>query len=148
MNTNYLKSTAAFEMYETDFVLWSEKTAQLIRNRLFDQVDWENVAEEIESLSRSDRRALRSQVKRVIVHMLKWHYEPERRTISWEVIIDDGRDQIQQLIKDSPSLIPTLLDIIQYCYPNAVRQASKETGLPQQKFPPSCPFDIHQLLGD
>ena len=134
-------------MYETDFVLWSEKMAQLIRDHKFDQVDWENVAEEIESLSRSDRRALRSQVKRVLVHMLEWDYQPECRTTSWEVTIDDGREQIQQLLNDSPSLIPTVSDVIQDCYPNAVRQASKETGLPEQKFPLTCPFDINQLLG-
>lgn len=133
-------------MYETDFVLWSEKMAQLIRDHKFDQVDWENVAEEIESLSRSDRRALRSQVKRVLVHMLKWDYEWDRRTVSWEVTIRDGREQIQQLLDDSPSLVATLPDVIQDCYPNAVWQASKETGLTEQKFPPVCPFDIKRIL--
>ncbi|MBV8885391.1 MAG: DUF29 domain-containing protein, partial [Chroococcidiopsidaceae cyanobacterium CP_BM_RX_35] len=127
-------------LYDTDFVLWTEKTADLLRSGAFSDVDWVNVIEEIESLGRSDKRALKSQTTRVIMHLLKWQYQPERRSNSWRGSIVEGRVQIRDLLFDSPSLKPYLNSIFATCYRDAVEQASAETGLQTEKFPNNCPY--------
>lgn len=141
----YLTKTKTF-MYETDFVLWAEKTAQLLRSRAFEKVDWESVIEEIESLGRSDKRSLRSQVTRVMAHLLKWEYQQSSRTNSWRLSITEGRFQIRQLLKDSPSLKPYLAEIESQCYQDAVEWASAETELPVETFPVACQYSLAQVL--
>ncbi len=140
------KLEPALKLYDTDFALWIEQTAQLMRDHAFDQVDWENVIEEIESLGRSDKRALRSQVTRVIMHLLKWDYQPECRSNSWRGSIVEGHTQIEELLQDSPSLKPYLAQVLAKCYGNAVEQAGAETGLPINTFPVECPYTIDEVL--
>ncbi len=141
------KLEPALKLYETDFALWIEQTAQQLRDRAFDQVDWENVIEEIEGLNRSDKRALESQITRVIMHLLKWDYQPERKSSSWRGSIIEGRTQIRKLLRDSPSLKPYLIEVFAECYQDAVEQASAETELPIDIFPTECPYAIVELLG-
>jgi len=132
--------------YETDFVAWAEQQASLLKAGELAELDVENLAEEIESLGRSDRRALKSQVTRVILHLLKWHYQPERRSGSWRGSIAEGRVQILALLQDSPSLKPYLLEILAACYDDASLIAIAETTLPDATFPVSCPYTIEQLI--
>lgn len=139
-----LKTTSS--LYETDFALWTEQTVELLRERNFKEVDWENVIEEIESLGRSEKHALESQLTRVIMHMLKWDYQPERRSNSWRGSIVEGRTQIRRLLKASPSLKPYLNNIFAECYRDAVEQASAETGLPIDTWTVDCPYSLNQLL--
>ncbi len=141
------KLEPALKLYETDFVLWIEQTAQLMRDGAFDQVDWGNVIEEIEGLNRSDKRALESQVTRVIMHLLKWDYQPERRSSSWRGSIVEGRTQARNLLRDSPSLKPYLAEVLTQCYQDAVEQASAETELPIDTFPIECPYAIDEVSG-
>lgn len=135
------------ELYEKDFILWSEKTAQLLRERAFNEVDWEHLIDEVEGLARSDRRALRSQMTRVLMHMLKWHYQSEKRSKSWQNSIFDGRQEIKYLIEDSPSLKPLLEKTMVDCYRSAVTKACEETGMKRDSFPEFCPFSLQQVLG-
>ena len=133
-------------LYETDFVLWIDQTAQLLRSGAFDQVDWENVIEEIESLGRSDKRSLESQVTRVLMHMLKLDYQTERRSNSWRGSIVEGRTQIKGLLRDSPSLKPYLAEVFDQCYQDVVEQAIAETSLPVDTFPADCPYTVDEVL--
>ncbi len=133
-------------LYETDFALWIEQTVQLLRSAKFEEVDWENVIEEIESLGRSEKRALRSQVTRIIMHLLKWDYQQSRRSNSWRGSIVEGRIQIKELLQDSPSLKPYLGDVLTKCYQDAVGWASAETRLPIETFPVECPYSIDEIL--
>jgi hypothetical protein len=133
-------------LHETDFVAWSEQMAQLMRDRRYDQVDWENVIEEMESLGRHDRRALSSQLIRVMMHLLKWQYQSERRTGSWRSTITEGRIQIHDLIEESPSLKRYLDQVFTACYSKSRRLAADETGLSQVAFPSQCPYEIEQIL--
>ncbi len=134
-------------LYEEDFALWIERTAQLLREHSFEEVDWENVIEEIESLFKSDRRALRSQIVRVLKHLLKLDYQPRTYPpTNWLTSIADGRTQIELIIEDSPSLKPYLAEVLSECYHKAVREASTETRLPIETFPSACPYTLNEVM--
>jgi len=136
--------------YETDFYLWTQQQAALLRQGEFNRVDLDlaNIAEEIESMGKRDRRSVSSYLQNVLLHLLKWRYQPERRGTSWRLSIRNGRRQIKQLILESPSLKPQLPAIVQEEYLAARENAADETGLPLTTFPEECPFTIEQITGD
>jgi hypothetical protein len=137
---------AATRLYETDFVSWTEQTAQLIRAAQFGQVDWEAVVEEIESLGRSDRRELKSRLEVLLQHLLKWQYQSNLRSGSWRNTIDEQRNRIEDLLQESPSLNPYLEDVLAECYRRGRKAASNETELSVNTFPVECPYTITQIL--
>ena len=134
--------------YETDFYQWTQQQAALLRQGQWSQVDAANLAEEIESMGKSDRRAIWSHLINILLHLLKWQYQPERRGNSWTESIDNGREQLDWLIKDSPSLRPKLPQFVDDIYPRARRKAAHETGLPLSTFPEQCPFTLDQITGE
>jgi Domain of unknown function DUF29 len=133
-------------LYDIDFVRWSEQMGRLIRDRNYDQVDWENVIEEIESLGKSDRRELKSRLEVLLMHMLKWQYQPSMRTGSWTGTINEQRDRIEDLLEESPSLKSLVLEYLPDSYRRARRNAIAETGLQAHNFPIECPYTIAQVL--
>ena len=133
-------------LYETDFVAWTKETVESLRSNKFKEVDWENLIEEIENLGRSERHALENQLTRVMMHLLKWQYQPDRRSNSWRGSIVEGRTQIRRLLKASPSLKPYLDSIFDECYQDAVEQASAETGLPRETFPVKSLYTIADVM--
>jgi Domain of unknown function DUF29 len=134
--------------YDTDFYLWTQQQAALLRQRLLSAVDVENLAEEIESMGKSDRRSVESHLFIILTHLLKWQYQPRRRGNSWRLSIRNGRRDVERLLKDSPSLKWQLPDLAIGEYPGARLEAADETGLPLATFPESCPFTIEQVTGD
>ena len=136
--------------YETDFYLWTQQQADLLRQGQFNRVDLDlaNIAEEIESMGRREKHSIRSYLFNVIMHLLKWQYQPQRRGTSWRSSIYNGRDQIEELLEENPSLRAQLDAIVEKSYPNARRLAANETGLPLTTFPDVCPFAVEQITGD
>ena len=136
--------------YETDFYLWTQQQAELVRQGEFNRIDLdlENIAEEIESMGRGQTHSLGSYLHNVIMHLLKWRYQPERRGTSWRLSIFNGRHQIQRLLKDSPSLNPKVVTLIADEYRQGRQIAALETGLPLTTFPEECPFTVEQITGD
>lgn len=134
--------------YRTDFYLWTQQQAALLRQGHLSQVDIENIAEEIESMGRNDRRAMGSHLRNILMHLLKWRYQPKRRGISWKSSINSGRDELDVLLADSPSLQPQLPALIVEEYQRARRNAAHETRLSLTTFPEQCPFTIEQITGD
>jgi hypothetical protein len=139
-------SATTSSLYEADFVSWLETTTQLIREQAFEDVDWANVLEELEALGRSEKHALESQMIRVLMHLLKWNFQPQRRSNSWKASITEGRSQLRRLLKASPSLKRYLEEVFVECYQDARRLAADETGLAINVFPPECPFTIAEVL--
>ncbi|MBD2089646.1 DUF29 domain-containing protein [Microcoleus sp. FACHB-1515] len=135
-------------LYETDFVAWAEQTAQQIRSQQFDRLDWEAIAEEIESLGRSERRELKSRLEVLLQHLLKWQYQPNRRSGSWRNTIDEQRNRIADLLQESPSLRPNLAELLAECYQRGRKAASNETELAIETFPAECGCSIAQILDD
>ena len=134
--------------YETDFYQWTQQQADLLRQGALSALDVENLIEEIDDMGRSQKNALQGYLFNVIMHLLKWQYQPERRGTSWKLSICNGRDQIAWQIKDSPSLRPQLEGLLAEVYPSARRNAADETGLPLTTFPDQCPFTVEQITGD
>jgi hypothetical protein len=93
------------ELYDRDFVLWTEDQAAALRRAKDSNLDWENLAEEIESLGKSDRRELTSQIRRILHHLLKIESSPAAEPRSgWHSTVRDARAQIDEILRDSPSL--------------------------------------------
>ncbi len=136
------------DLYDQDLLLWSEQQAGLLRRRAAGEItndadmDWLNIAEEIEAVG---RRELRSRLIRLLQHLLKWKYQPELRSRSWRTTIKAQRDDIEDLLAQSPSLRRTLPDVLPAAYRRARDEALEETGL--LKLPELSPFTLEHVLG-
>ncbi|MEH2446975.1 MAG: DUF29 domain-containing protein [Nostoc sp.] len=137
---------SAAQLYEIDFVAWTEETVQLIRAGQFEQVDWDAVIEEIENLGRSDRRELKSRLEVLLQHLLKWQYQSSLRSGSWQNTINEQRNRIIDLLQESPSLKSYPEEVLAQCYHRGLKAASNETELPIDTFPMECPYPIAQVL--
>lgn len=132
--------------YESDFFAWSQDQGRRLRETRPNSIDWENVAEEIESLGRSEKRSIESNLCVVLVHLLKWQYQSTQRSGSWRASIFEHRMRILREIKDSPSLRNYPAEILADEYEIARLNASGETGLDEMIFPASCPYSIEEAL--
>jgi len=135
-------------LYEHDFFEWTQTTAALLRAGKRDEIDWHTLAEEIESMGKSDRRELRSQLQRLTMHLLKWRYQPSERSGSWRKSIRNARTEIQDVLDDSPSLRPQVSTLLATRYPKARVDAIDETGLLDTALPQDCPWTVEQILDD
>jgi hypothetical protein len=135
-------------LYEYDFNLWVEATAQLLREGRLTQLDVVNLLDEVESMGNSDKHALSSDLVVVLLHLLKWQYQPNKRTRSWEKSIAKHRRRIRKIFKSSPSLKNYFQQTFDECYLDARKQAKIETRLPLDHFPEICPFTSEQVLDE
>jgi len=135
-------------VYEQDFDVWALHNAELLRQGRLTEIDAEHIADELESMGKRDRRELLSRLKILIGHMLKWRFQPTQRCSSWRGSIIEQRLQVHDLLDDNPNLRQPLPQLPGVAYPDAVKLASKETGLPPSVFPVDCPYTVEQLLND
>src|SRR5215475_3234209 len=135
-------------LYDQDFYTWTQEQAALLREYAVQELDLYNLAEEIESLGKSDRRALGSHLRNLVMHLLKWHYQPDGRQAgqSWRVSIRNARAEIIVLLEDSPSLQPEVARLLIRWYPLARQDAADETRLPLATLPATCPWSPAQVL--
>jgi hypothetical protein len=133
-------------LYDTDFYQWTQAMANALRQGSWQDLDIDNLVEEIDSLGRSDKRALKNRLEVLFMHLLKWSYQPEHRSHSWQTTIVEQRLRIQDLLADSPSLKPYLKTEQGRCYANARKLAATETGLDIATFPQQCPFTLKAVL--
>ncbi len=131
-----------------DFHAWLQQSARLIRARRWQELDADLLADEVENLGKSERRSIASQLTRVLVHLLKWHVQPARRSDSWRDSIADARLQIALALDDSPSLRAYPAEQLGACYGKARRAAVQQTGLAIARFPEICPFALADILDD
>ncbi|MBE9240979.1 DUF29 domain-containing protein [Synechocystis salina] len=132
------------QLYERDYSQWAETMADLLASGKFAELDIENLVEEVRDLSKRERDRLLSSLRLIVHHLLKWDYQPQRRSRSWQVTIQRERNNISFYLKDSPSLRRYLTDgWLGEIYGNAKLEAFKETGL---DFPAACPYDIGEVL--
>jgi hypothetical protein len=132
--------------YEEDFYAWTIEQARLLRCGELGAIDVANIAEEIESMGRSDRRELKSRLVVLVTHLLKWRHQPAARSRSWSATIEEQRLQIEGCLSESPSLRPMLETMLSQAYAIAQARAIAETGLADDAFPGECPFSSDQAL--
>lgn len=134
--------------YHQDYYGWTQEQANLIKTGKFSDLDIENLIEEIEDMGKTERREVTSRMAIVLLHLLKWTYQPERRGTSWKRSIDIQRLEFKKVIKGNPSLKPQLKEILESAYNQATLDAFKETGLEIETFPEICPWTIEQVSQD
>lgn len=132
--------------YEGDFYAWTQDQARTLRELRPNSVDWENLAEEIEALGGSEREAIESYLNVVLLHLLKWRYQPQARSSSWKGSLLEHRRRLQRRLKTSPSLRRYPATVLDEEYETARLKAAGETLMPEDSFPETCPFTIEQIL--
>jgi len=132
--------------YESDFSLWIERQVELLLEKKFEQLDLEHIIEELNDMAGKLRRELKSRLRILIMHLLKCEFQPERKSGSWLGTLAEQRDEIEDIIEDSPSLARHIQQYADRVYTAARDRAALETGLPRSSFPAANPYSKDQLL--
>ena len=135
-------------LHTHDFYAWANEQAKLLRAGKLEQADIPNIAEEIESMGRSERRELISRLTVLLLHLLKWKYQPALQGKSWEISIREQRRRTLSHLDENPSLNATLDEIMRVAYNDAVGDAELQTGLDQSAFPSVCPWSLDSIFLD
>jgi hypothetical protein len=132
--------------HETDFYGWANEQAALLRAGRLDAADIAHIAEEIESMGRSEKRELINRLTLLLMHLLKWKYQPAGQGSSWRTSIKVQRNALVRHIDDNPSLTPLLPEAISAAYVDAALRASDETKLAESTFPSACEWSFEQIM--
>lgn len=135
-------------LYERDFHAWAIEQAALLRGGRLSDADILHIAEEIESMGKTEKRELVSRLTVLLLHLLKWQIQPGRRGASWRVSIENARDDIADHLADNPSLKPQVGAAIVAAYRRARRQAAAETKLDEAGLPATCPWTFDQIADE
>jgi hypothetical protein len=135
-------------LYDTDFYQWTQMQTAALRARDVAALDLAHLAEEIESLGKRDRRAVESYLEVILLHLLKWAYQSDRRGRSWEKSLLQARHRLAKLLRENPSLANQVPEFLDEGYPHARRLAAVETSLPLTTFPETCPWAGEQVLDE
>jgi hypothetical protein len=133
------------DLYEADETAWLDTTAQLLAEGRLAEVDTENLIEYLTSMARRDRRELTSRLIVLLVHLLKWVYQPEKRTTSWALTIIEQQSEVEFDVQ-SRTLRRHANEVLQDTYLKACRTAAAETGLDSKTFSDKCPWSLHDVL--
>jgi Domain of unknown function DUF29 len=145
LNQNFLDIS---DKYETDFYAWTKEQVTLLREQKWEQIDRENLIEEIAALGKQQRQELRNRLSILVAHLLKWFYQPQRRSRSWLATIRVQRRDLWRLLKDNLSLQSYLEEALLEAYANARDLAMAETDLPSATFPLNCPYQLTEILSE
>jgi hypothetical protein len=132
-------------LYETDETAWLELMAGLARERRAAEIDWDHLSEFLSDMARNDRRKVLSRLERLLEHLLKWRYQPERRSRSWERTIIEQRRRLADLF-ESGTLRNYGEEALAKAYEGAIILASVATGLSVERFPRDCPYSLEDAL--
>jgi hypothetical protein len=131
-----------------DFYTWAFEQAKALRARRTESLDWENLAEELEDMARSEKRALQSHLEGVLTHLLKWKFQPSRRSKSWEASIKIGRLEFRESLDDNPGLKSKLDELTRSAYLKARIRAAAEMNLDESDLPQTCPWTLEQTTSE
>jgi hypothetical protein len=137
------------KLYDQDFVAWVDKTAQILRNRQFNELDLEHLIEEVEDMGGHIKRELTNRLAQLIAHLLKWQFQPvahDHYGRSWKGSIVEQRYQIERLIKKNPSLKPFIAEAYGDSWELGRIIAARETGYDLPVFPEQPTFSYEQAM--
>ncbi|WP_159731642.1 DUF29 domain-containing protein [Methylosinus sp. Ce-a6] len=132
-------------LYDQDFFAWANEQAALLRSGRLDQADIDHIAEEIESMGRTEKRELVSRLAVLLMHLLKWRFQPMMRSTSWRLTIEVQRRELARHLEDNPSLKAKLAEAIEAAYGDAVLNAARENGMDRARFPAVCPWPYDDI---
>lgn len=131
--------------YALDFYSWLVEQARHLRDGRLDRLDRDNLAEEIESLGREQFNKLEGALRVLLMHLLKWDHQPDRRSRSWLLSIQTQRLEIEDILSDNPGLRPRIPEAIARAYRKARIEAAKETDLDLDAFPETCSYSLDEI---
>ncbi len=133
-------------LYETDFYAWTQQTAEQLQRGELGAIDMAALIEEVIDLGGRHKDQLESRLMILIAHMLKWDYQPSKRSNSWRGTIRVQRNRIQRQLRKMPSLRPAISEVIAEAYEDAIALAMEETSLPESTFPTLCPYTVNEIF--
>lgn len=136
------------ELYDRDFYQWAMENSELMRQGKLSEIDVQNIAEELESMGRSERRELVDRLAQLIMHLLKWQYQPNRRSKSWSGTITEQRRKVELVLDDSPSLKYGMQESMRKAYYLAQAKFQKQTKIDRKILPNECPFTFEQVMNE
>ena len=152
MARNSASATAGEErpdLYEHDYYTWALKQARALKEHRSEDLDWKNLAEEIEDLGKSERRELQNRLEVLLAHLLKWQFQPKRRSRIWKATIAVQRVKLRQLLDQNPGLKPSLSSVLAQAYePARIEVASRLPAATAEQPPKSCPWTFQQVMDD
>jgi len=132
--------------YEEDYAAWIGHQVALIKAGRWSEIDRDNLIDEVESLGRSVFNSFVSAIEIVLLHMLKWDFQPERRSRSWTLSIDEHRARAEDQLGDNPSHKARIDEAVARAYRVARLRAAGETDLPRRTFPDQCPYSWTEIM--
>lgn len=133
------------ELYESDETAWLDAMSELIEEGRLDELDFPHLAEYLSDMARRDRREVLSRLVVLVKHLLKWQYQPKKRTKSWHITIITQRQELEDDLSGGV-LRQHAQSNLHLAYSRAVARAATETGLPTEAFPKECPYTLDQVL--
>jgi hypothetical protein len=138
----------AADLYERDFYTWALRQAEVVRARRLGELDFDNIAEELRSLGSEQEHRLESSYRVLLMHLLKWAFQPTRRSRSWRGTIVRERINAERTLERNPGLRSRQADLFAEAYRGARKEAAAETGLPLATFPEPPPFTLAQAMDE
>ena len=135
-------------LYDIDYNRWALEQAAALKAGRFQELDLIHLVEEIEDMSKRQRHAIKSQLIRLLFHLLKWQYQHTQRSANWVSSIQDARTEIDLIIEDSPSLQGYPAEVLESAYQKARRKDPENPAIDPAQFPPTCPWTAAQVLAD
>jgi hypothetical protein len=142
------QSDRANALYESDFYGWTELQANVLANRQVEALDWQNLREEVISLGKQEYRELVSRLTVLVGHLLKWEYQPDKRSRSWFLTIREQRRAIRRHLQGNPSLKSRIPTALSDAFEAGVDLALRDTDLPIRTFPSHCLFTFEDIMAD
>ena len=134
--------------HDEDFYGWAVNTAFLLKNHQYDEVDMDSVIEEVLKMGASDKHALTSYLRELLLHLLKWEYQPTYQCASWQISINKQRDAVLDILEYSPGLKKFLPELQFKAYKRACSEAALQTGIDKNTFPKDCPYSFEQVMDE
>ena len=152
LTKSHPRGPAKESLYQRDYYAWVQSQVQALKQRQLDDLDLKNLSEEVADLGTSLRHELRSRMRVILTHLLKWHFQPSKRSSSWELTLLEQRARVRDLLDANPSLRREVAEFLSKAYESGIRMAGAQMKLAkndvQRTFPPHCPWTPEQILDD
>lgn len=139
---------STLNLYDQDFYAWTQQQAKFLKEKAFDKLDISNLFEEVESMGKHEKRELSSRLTILLMHLLKWQFQPARQCKSWRLTIKEQRIEVEDILQENPSLKNLVDEYLSHSYKKAILKAADETNLDEEIFPDKCEWTIEQIMDE